>query len=159
MTKKLTFLLICSFFFGFVEPSTGQNISAQQKTRIEQQVDSLFHSNINAAEHLDYDQLSQSVDDKYKAGFISNGTYFAQYDSLFNIVKTGFQRVAKQTINVRKEKITVLSERIVLITANGDSNVELNDGNTFTAKFFWTFVYEKTGNVWKVIQSHQSSVR
>lgn len=159
MTKKLTFILICSFFFGIIKLSTGQNISTQQKTRIQQQVDSVFRQNIKAAERLDYDQLTLSVDDKYKAGFITNGTYYAQYDSLINIAKTSSQGLSKQTITIRKEKITILSERIVLLTAYGDTNIEVNDGNTFSAKFFWTFVYEKTGNVWKVIQSHQSSVR
>lgn len=31
--------------------------------------------------------------------------------------------------------------------------------DTFTAKFFWSFVYEKMDNEWKVIQSHQSNLR
>ena len=159
MTKTFTFVLICSLIIGFIEPSTGQNISNQQKTRIEQQIDSVFHHNIKAAEHLDFDKLSQGVDDQYKAGFISNDTYYAQYDSLINSMKTRSQRIAKQVITVRKEKITVLSERFALLTAYGDTNVEVNDGNTFNVIFFWTFVYEKTGDSWKVIQSHQSSVR
>jgi len=159
MTKIITFVLICHLIIGFIEPLTVQNISNLQKKRIEQQIDSVFHDNIKAAEHLDYDLLSKGVDDKYKAGFITNGTYFAQYDSLINIAKARSQGVAKQTIKLQKEKITVLSERIALLTAYGDTNVELSDGNTFTAKFFWTFVYEKAGNNWKVIQSHQSSVR
>lgn len=159
MIKIFTFVLICYLVIGFIEPLMGQNISNLQKTRIEQQIDSVFHHNIKDAERLDYDLISKGVDDKYRAGFITNGTYFAQYDSLINIAKARSQGVAKQTIKVQKEKITVLSERIALLTAYGDTNVELSNGNTFTAKFFWTFVYEKTGNGWKVIQSHQSSVR
>lgn len=159
MTKTLISLLICSFSFGFIGHSTGQNISNQQKTKIELQVDSVFHHMIKFAERLDFDQLSQGVDDKYKAGFISNGMYFAQYDSLINSVKARSQRVTNQSITIRKEKITVLSDSIVLLTAYGDTNAEVNDGNTFTVKFFWSFVYKKTGNDWKVIQSHQSSIR
>ncbi|HEY3388459.1 MAG TPA: nuclear transport factor 2 family protein, partial [Prolixibacteraceae bacterium] len=137
----------------------GQNLSAHQKTVIGEQVDSVFHENIKAAEHLDFDKLSQSVDDQYMAGFISNRTYYSRYDSLVNIVKASAQGIAKQTITVRKEKITVLSDRIVLLTAYGNTNVEIKDGNTFTAKFFWSFIYEKEGNDWKVIHSHQSSLR
>jgi len=159
MIKNFTFVLICSLIIGFIEPLMGQNVSNLQKTRIEQQIDSVFHHSIKAAERLDYDLLSQGVDDKYKAGFITNSTYFSQYDSLINIVKARSQGVAKQTIKLQKEKITVLSERIALLTAYGDTNVEISDGNSFTSKFFWTFVYEKTGADWKVIQSHQSSVR
>jgi len=144
---------------GSVENSIAQSISNPQKRTIEAQVDSVFHDNIKAAERLDYDYLSRSVEDKYRAGFIVNGAYFARYDSLINNLKGRSQRIAKQTITIRKQKITVLSESIVLLTAYGDTNVEVKDGNTFTANFFWSFVYEKTGNSWKVIQSHQSSLR
>ncbi|MBK7131625.1 MAG: nuclear transport factor 2 family protein [Bacteroidales bacterium] len=56
----------------------------------------------------------------------------------------------------QSKKITVLSERIVLVTASGNANVELNTGQTFNVTFFWSFVYEKINNDWKVIQSHQS---
>jgi hypothetical protein len=73
-------------------------------------------------------------------------------------MKERSQRVNNQLITIRKQKITVLSDRIALLTAYGDSKAEVNDGNTFTVKFFWSFVYEKTINDWKVIQSHQSSI-
>jgi|GEM_PF-605773 len=159
MSKTLSFALIVFLLFGLIEYSKGQNISNQLKTKIEEQVDSLFHENIIAAELLEYDQLSKCVDDIHQAGFIVNGSYFAQYDSLINSLKARSQRIVKQHITIQKEKISVLSDRIVLLTAYGDTKVEVSDGNTFTAKFFWSFVYEKIGKDWKVIQSHQSSLR
>lgn len=159
MGKIITFLLSCAIVWGSIETSSGQNISPQQKMRIEQQIDSIFHDNIKAAERLDYDKLTLSVDDKHRAGFISNGTYYPEYDSLIHIVKERSLRIAKQTITIRNEKITVLSDRIVLLTATGETNVEVVNSSAFSAKFFWTFVYEKSGNGWKVIQSHQSGTR
>jgi len=159
MTKAFSFALMGFLLLCINEHSNGQSISNQQKTKIEGHVDSLFHDNIIAAERLGYDRLSRGVDDMHQAGFIVNGSYFAQYDSLINSLKERSQRIVKQQITIQKEKITVLSDRIVLLTANGDTKVEVNDGNTFTAKFFWSFVYEKIGKDWKVIQSHQSSVR
>ena len=159
MTKAFSFALIGFLLLGFNERSNGQSISNQQKIKIEEQVDSLFHDNIIAADRLEYDRLSRSVDDMHQAGFIVNGSYFAQYDSLISSLKLRSQRVVKQHITIQKEKITVLSDRIVLLAAFGDTKVEVNDGNTFTAKFFWSFVYEKIGKDWKVIQSHQSSIR
>jgi len=159
MTKTFSLALIGFLLIGLVGYSSGQNISNQQKAKIGEQVDSLFHDNIIAAERLEYDRLSRGVDDTHKAGFIVNGSYFAQYDSLMNSLMARSQRIVKQHITIQKEKITVLSDRIVLLTAYGDTKVEINDGNTFTAKFFWSFVYEKIGKDWKVIQSHQSSIR
>ena len=159
MSKTLSFALISFLFFGLIEYSNGQDISNQLKTKIEEQVDSIFHENIISAEHHEYDQLSRGVYDMHQAGFIVNGSYFAQYDSLMNSLKARSQRIVKQHITIQKEKITVLSDRIALLTAYGNTKVEVNDGNTFIAKFFWSFVYEKIGKDWKVIQSHQSSIR
>ena len=159
MTKTLTISLTCFLILGFVEQSNGQNITNQQKSMIEKQVDSVFHGMIKAAENLEFDKLSKGVNDKYNAGFITNGSYFTQYDSLINSVKTKSQCVTKQSITIQKEKITVLSDSIVLLTAFGDTKIDVSSGNSFTAKFYWSFVYEKINNNWKVIQSHQSSVR
>ena len=159
MTRILTFVWIGFFLFGLIEYSTGQVISNQQKAKIEEQVDSVFHDNIKSAERLDFDRLTQGVDDKYHAGFILNGTYYATYDSLINIVKSRSQNIVKQVITIQKEKLAVLSDRIVLLSAYGEAKADANDGNTFTAKFFWSFVYEKMDNEWKVVQSHQSNIR
>jgi hypothetical protein len=96
------------------------------------------------------------VDDRYNTGFIINNTYFAKYDSLINILKSNKRIGTKQSITIQNKKITVLTDNIVLFTASGDASVELNTGQSFNVKFFWSFVYEKFNNDWKVIQSHQS---
>ena len=158
--KKLFFISLMSFLIaGFIEPSNGQDLTSQQKSTIEKQVGTIFHEMVKAAENLDYDQLSKGVDDRYHAGFIVNGSYFTQYDSLISSLKARSQGATRQSIVITKEKITVLSDSIVLLTAYGDSKIDLSSGSSFTVKFYWSFVYKKTGDNWKVIQSHQSTVR
>ena len=127
-----------------------------QKSKIEKQVDSIFHTLVKAAENVDYDKISLGVDDRYNSGFIVNNSYFTKYDSLINILKANLRSGTKQSITIQNKKITVLSDNIVLLTASGDTNVELNTGQSFNVKFLWSFVYEKINNDWKVIQSHQS---
>jgi urocanate hydratase len=156
--KKAKFILPF-FFFGLLVHSSGQTLSNRHKIIIEKQVDSIFHKMISAAQNLEFDILSQGVDDKQNAGFIAYGAYFAKYDSLINIVKKRSQGVLKQSIALQKEKITVLSDKIVLLVAYGDAIIDVSSGNSFTSKFYWSFVYEKINDLWKVIQSHQSSVR
>jgi len=159
MKKIITFLLINGFCIVFIVPVWGQNISEVNKSQIEKQVDSVFHIMIKYAENLEYDKLAPGVDDKYNAGFITNGSYYTQYDSLIHTLKSKSQGITKQSIKVQREKITVLTESIVILTAFGDSKVYVDNGNTFSVKFFWSFVYEKIDNNWKVIQSHQSGIR
>ena len=155
----MVFLLTCFLFPGFTKQSKAQDMFSQKKAGIEKEIDSNFHYMIKAAENLDYDMLNQGVDDVHKAGFIVNGIYFMQFDSLLGLIKTRSQGLARQTISVRQKKITILSETIALLTAYGDAKVDVANGESFTTKFFWSFVYEKINNHWKVIQSHQAGYR
>jgi hypothetical protein len=156
MKTTLTIALLCFLTFGFNGQSKGQSLSNLQKSKIEKQVDSIFRTTVKAAENLDYDKISLGVNDKYNAGFIVNNSYYTKYDSLINILKANLRSGTKQSIVIQNKKITVLSENIVLLTASGDSNIELANGQTIYVKFLWSFVYEKINNDWKVIQSHQS---
>ena len=159
MKKTMVFLLTCFLITGFTQQSKAQDISSQKKPGIEKEIDSLFHASIKSAEGLDYDKLMQGVDDRHEAGFISNGNYYMRFDSLLNFARSRSQGISKQRISLAGKQITVLSETIALVSAYGDTTVETTNGNSFTIKFFWSFVYEKINNDWKVIQSHQSSSR
>ena len=156
MKKTLTIALASFLIFGFIQQSNGQNLTSLQKSMVEKQVDSVFHAMIKAAEKLDYDKLSKGVDDRYNAGFIVNAVYYPKYDLLANLLKANIQGSARQSITIQKQKISVLSDKIVLLTATGKANVEINSNQSFSTNFLWSFVYQKFGNEWKVIQSHQS---
>jgi len=156
MKITLSILLACFLIFGFIQQPSGQNLSNQQKSTVEKQVDSVFHEMIKAAEKLDYNKLSTGVDDRYNAGFIVNNIYFSKYDSLANILKANIQNGARQIITIQKEKISVLTDNIALLTASGIADVEINSNQSFSIKFFWSFVFKKFDGDWKVIQSHQS---
>jgi len=159
MNKTLVTLLVSFFVAGLIQYSKGQNVSGTQQLKIEKQVDSAFHAMIKAAENFTYDQLNNGVDDSHKAGFIVNGSYFEKFDSLLNVVKARSQNVNGQTISLQKEKITLLTPNVALLSAYGITKIDMPGTDPFTVKFFWSFVYEKTNNDWKVIQSHQSSIR
>lgn len=159
MKKTLTISLICFLLSGFIVKLNGQITVTKQNLQIEKQVDSVFHAMIKDAENLKYDKLALGVDDSYHSGFISNESYYMRFDSLITIAQSKSRGVTKQNITVEKEKITVLSDNIVLLTATGISKVDLNSGNSFSVKFFWSFVYERMNMNWRVIQSHQSNYR
>ena len=153
-TAALVFLLFCYF-----QTSNGQSLSDQQKTIIKNQVDSIFQKMIGYAEKLDYDALSSGVDDRYHAGFITNGQYYANYSTLLDAINSNIGSAVSQKITLDKKKITALSENIALITASGSSTMSLNNGSDVTVFFDWSFVYIKFDGEWKVIQSHQSRKR
>ena len=156
MKITITIVFLTIIYFGSVEQSKGQNLTSIQRSKIERQVDSIFLYMVKAAENVDYNTISTGVDDKYNAGFIVNNSYYSSYNSMISILKANLQNGTKQSITFQNKKITVLSDSIVLLTASGTANVELGTGQSFVTNFFWSFVYEKINNNWKVIQSHQS---
>src|SRR6266542_4567350 len=138
MKTTLTISLICFLLLGINGQSKGQKLTKPQQSKIEKQVDSIFQTMIKAAENVDYDNISLGVDDKYNAGFIVNNSYFTKYDSLISIFKANLRNGTKQSIAIQNKKITVLSENIVLLSASGDSNIELPNGQTLNVKFLWS---------------------
>lgn len=155
------FLIFISFLlsFGFTAQSEGQTLSKSHTELIKNQVDSIFQKMVVLAEKLDFNELSSGVDDTNKAGFIVNGKYYADYSSLIDDVKLNAQGISQQDISIKEKNITVLSDRIVILTALGVSVARINDGREISANILWSFVYEKINNNWKVIYSHQSTTR
>lgn len=159
MKKALPVIIILILLPGLIYHVRGQSISNRQKDEIKNQVDSVFQEMIYLAEKMNYDELSKGVDDKYNAGFIVNARYYTHYDSLINNVKTGAQGVKNQNISIDNKKITVLSDSLVLLTSSGISEIALESGPVIKVNFFWSFIFEKIDNNWKVIHSHQSRLR
>ena len=157
MKKSLFSLLFCFLLIGLFNISNGQTVISKSNPAVEKEIDAVFNKSLQAAESMDVPKLVSCVDDTQHAGFISNGNYYNNFNDIANILKSREPGSIKQTITVEKKKITVLAENIALVTASGLSKIEVNGGNPFEVNFFWTFVYEKINNEWKVIQSHQSS--
>lgn len=157
MKNKIFYLFITLFMLVITAESFGQKITKQQKSKIENQVNTIFQEMIAAAENMDYDKLSTGVDDSQNAGFIVGNVLYVTYDSLIHVLKDRSQGVSGQTIQIKKQKITVLTENIVLLSATGNANVKLERGDTIQTTFFWSFVYQKIGDKWMVVQSHQSN--
>lgn len=156
---KKTSTLIITLFLSFMclLQAKSQSLTEQQKELIKNEVNEVFTEMLVFAEKLDYDKLSFGVDDKHEAGFITNKKYYSRYASLIDDMKLGARGVSGQEISIKQKKLTVLSDKIVLLTASGLSKAKLDDGRDFTVDFHWSFIFEKIDNKWKVIYSHQSS--
>lgn len=157
MNKLIIIFLSILMTLGFFKQTVGQNLSKNQSEQIKTQVDSVFQVMLKYAEALDFDQLSSGVDDSHATGFIANEKYYPNYSLLINDVKDNAQGIDRQAISLKEKQITVLSEKIVLLTASGVVKAFIFDGRVITANFNWSFIYEMTNGNWKVIYSHQST--
>ena len=109
------------------------------------------------AEKLDFDMLSSGVDRQTQSRIYYKLFVFPSYATLAEEMELRSKGVTHQDILIARKKITVLSETMVLLTAFGEATAFTNDVRQFKAGFHWSFIYQKFGNDWKVIYSHQSA--
>lgn len=156
MKIALIISIKCILLFGVLPQTIGQSMSNQQINLIESQIDSLFQLMINQIEKKEYEKMTKAFDDRRLTGIISNGTYYTNYSTIADNAKTMASNVKNHSFTLEQKKTTVLSDRIVLLTASGTTNIIFNNGNEFRGNVAWSFVYEKIDNNWKVIHSHES---
>ncbi|UCH13726.1 MAG: nuclear transport factor 2 family protein [Bacteroidales bacterium] len=158
--KKLTVVTgLCILMFLAVNTVYAQKLSEKQRIKIENELESVFEEALKTGESLDADKLMVSVDDKYKAGHLVNGIYYSSFDTVMTIFKSGIKNLERQEYDIHKKKITVLTKNLAIISASGIAKIYTYTGGSFNSTFAWTFVYEKTGEGWKVIHSHRSNPR
>ena len=150
-------ILAAILIFGVVGFTCSQELSSTLIERIENEITIVFDSSRKAGEKLDVEEISENVNDSLRAGFIDNGFYFRSFEELMVGFKSGIRGLESQKMEVDIQKITVLSENSVLLTASGDYSTKVVDGRILTGRFAWTFVYSKVGGHWKVIHSHMSN--
>lgn len=155
---KTFIITLMLFLFSnlFITPVNAQKLTGGKTESIKNEVETFFREMLVYAEQLDYDKLNSGVDDRYNAGFITNGKYYPQYTSVISDMRENARDVSRQDFSIKEKKISVLSDKIVLMTVAGESAITLSDDRKISVSFHWSFVFEKTGNNWKVIHSHQS---
>ncbi len=159
MKKICTLLFMIIFAFAFTNARSSQKISPKKINKIKPEIDSIFQVMVSYAEKLYYDSLQFGVDDTRHAGFIIDNTYYSTYDSMISSITSNIGSAKSQQITIEKKIITVLSNRLALLTTTGQSTLTLYSDTSFTYNFYWSFVYEKINGNWKVIHSHQSIKR
>ncbi len=148
----LFFILIISFCTSLNVYS--QELTTEQKEKINSEITTVFEKSIKAAESIDAKLLADCADDSLQAGFIINGHLFMSFNEVMKDFEAKAIGCKSQKMNVINKKITILGENTALLTASGDWSLDLEDGRTLTGKFTWTIVYSKVKGNWKIIHSH-----
>jgi hypothetical protein len=133
------------------------NVTDQNEDQIITEINNLFEKSKVAGENLDISGIMENVNDSLKAGFIDNGNYFNSFNILMKGFKKGIKGLISQKMDIVEKKITVLSEKLVLLTASGNYATKVEDGRILKGKFAWSFVYSKIRDKWKIIHTHMSN--
>jgi hypothetical protein len=160
--KKISFrflLLTLALLFLAFNIYPEEELTEAEKANIVTEINSLFEMSIKAGESLDIKGITENVDDTLRAGFIDNGIYFSSFDNVMILFMNRIKGIDSQKMFIEDKKTTVLSSKIVLVSASGNSEARLSDGRIINGKFAWSLVYSKINNEWKIIHTHMSNPR
>lgn len=151
---KNQILIIAFALLAISTNVNSQELTNSQKDKITSEINTAFEKSINAYENLSIPELAECVSDSLSAGFIGNGFFYQSFEKLKEDSENSMTGLKSQKINVVNKKITVLSDKVALLTASGNFSVNIEDGRVINGKFAWTFVYTKINDSWKIIHTH-----
>lgn len=137
----------------------GQADTSSGTKEIEQAVLAVSAEMTRAGEAVDADRLFGYMLDTDKGSVVQNGVVLATRQEALERVRSNLRGISRIRYSWRRQYVTVLSPRIALLTAEGDSVVTTAAGDTFAAPFAQSVVFVLGAEGWKAIHAHQSSPR
>ena len=109
-----------------------------------------------AANRLDTDAFFADIVDSDETRIIQDGQLFATRAEAMAAVRAGSQGVAKVDRRFESPHVTVLAPGVALLTAEGTTDVTLNDGRKFAVQFAVSLIFVLRDGEWKLFHGHYS---
>jgi ketosteroid isomerase-like protein len=114
---------------------------------------------IAAAEARNPDALLSDVAPNDRGALIVDGRLLLKRDDVVKQTRDNFSRIAALKYTFQERHVTLLSPTAALLVATGRAEGRTEDGRNFGANFGHTYVLTLEQGHWRVLHSHQSSVR
>lgn len=134
----------------------GTSAETTAESGIEQAVLETHHKMTAAANGLDAEGFFAFILDSAKGPVIQDGRLLATRAEALEVVKQGFEGVAKVERVYETTHVTVISEKAALLTGEGTSTVTLEDGRSFGGRFAVSVVFVQKDGDWKMLHGHYS---
>ena len=109
-----------------------------------------------AANRLDTDTFFAGIVDSDETRIIQDGVLFKTRAEAMRAVRAGSLGVAKVERRFDDPHVTVLAPDAALLTANGTTEVTLDDGRSFAVQFAVSLVFVLRDGEWKLFHGHYS---
>jgi len=130
-------------------------LTKQEKSQIEKQIQGEWEKIIRAIENLDSDEYATFMSPNLIM-MSSDGAVFYSKTEYIDNVRNWFANRKNTEILKAKVTVTVLEEDLVLLDQKSDFNVEYKDGNIQQVHHAVSFVFQKEPLGWKIIHGHES---
>lgn len=109
-----------------------------------------------AANRLDTDAFFTGIIDSDESRIIQDGKLFKTRAEAMATVRQGSLGIARLDRRFEAPQVTVLAPDAALLTADGTTTVELQDGRTFHNRFAVSLVYVLRDGRWMLFHGHYS---
>ncbi|HUG12475.1 MAG TPA: nuclear transport factor 2 family protein [Opitutaceae bacterium] len=110
----------------------------------------------DAASRLDTDAFFAGIVESDESRIIQDGQLFKTRAEAMAAVRAGSQGVAKVERRFESPHVAVLAPDAALLTAEGTTEVTLNDGRNFEVQFAVSLVFVLRDGEWKLLHGHYS---
>jgi ketosteroid isomerase-like protein len=109
-----------------------------------------------AASRLDTDAFFAGIVDSDETRIIQDGMLFATRAEAMAALRAGSQGVAKIDRRFENSHVAVLAPDAALLTAEGTTDVTLDDGGNFAVQFAVSLIFVLRDGEWKLLHGHYS---
>jgi len=155
--RELVMVVLVLVSTTLVVALQGNSSTAGDKEAIEKAVLEANSRMMQASNSLDVEKFFAFVLDSDKGPIIQDGQLFKTRAAAMEVVKTGFQGIAKMDRRYDQTHVTVLSPDTALLVASGSSTATLADGRSFASPFAVSLVFVLRDGQWKVLHGHYST--
>jgi uncharacterized protein (TIGR02246 family) len=133
-------------------------ITVEDRAAIEGEVRAVTEKLITAVRQADFDRVAALVsrDDPFNLGYIDNGVFLFDFETMESRFRPGFARLQSQDMEINDMRIAILAPDVAVITWHGQISANHKDGQTFERALALTYVLVKDGGDWKFVHMHQS---
>ncbi len=153
--KKSFLLIVCVLLFG-VSCKQSAELTEEQKTAIQAEVENQFDSCNAAAVDLNIDAFSEYYsEDEFISVYCWDETY-TSLNTWIDSVAHAWSRLESRSAQFLEKKVTLLSPDLGLVTSVLDVDNLTKSGEKIKVKVLITLIWKKEQTGWKIIHYHES---
>lgn len=156
-TLLVALLLVAGAAVSCRRPASDDNLSAAERTAIEQAVLACHDQTLAAVAARDLDRLFGFLAATDRGSMISNGRLLLTRDEVIASTRRQFQGIAALQYETRERHVTVLSPTAALLVTTGQTRLTDAGGREIVAPYVQTLVWVLRDGRWQVLHLHSSA--
>jgi hypothetical protein len=150
--KKVFPFIICVFLLGISCSEKSTELTEEQKTTIQNEVNNEFEKLVNSIQQLNYDSWSELYS---KNDFISSAKFstglLTDFNAWMDSAKISFSLRERQKTEILNLKITPLTQDMALLNQIAIWENWFKNGDYFKSYGVASYIYKKEPDGWKIV--------